>query len=94
MERLEAIALLTACRPLADRLAAEGVDLQLTPDDLFNLRGFNEVWLYNDGNWLDDPVVRRQSGLSRSDIAMLHFIAGMQAREKMRRLHEAGEPLE
>ncbi len=91
VKRIEAIALLVACVPLADRLAAMGVNIELTEQDRTALAGFNKVWL---ADWLDDPDIHRQAGLSRSDIGSLNFVAAMQTEKEMRRQHESGEPLD
>lgn len=95
MKRIEAIALLAACKPLADRLAAQGVNIELNDADRSALAGFNQVWQYNEGYLLSDSDnVHRQAGLSRSDIGALNFVAVMQAQDEMLRQHLKGEPLE
>ena len=75
MKRIEAMALLAACKLLADRLAAQGVNIELTNADRAALAGFNQVWSYHEGWWLDDPNIHRQAGLRRSDIGALSFVA-------------------
>lgn len=67
MERIEAIALLAGCVSLANRLAALGVNIELTQEDRATLAGFNKVWLYEDGYWLEENI-HREAGLNRSDI--------------------------
>lgn len=74
MKREEAIVLLAICKPLADRLAAQGVNIELTDAERSALTGYKRVWSYNDGWWLDDPNVHRQAGLQRSDIGALTFM--------------------
>lgn len=82
MKRIEAIVLLAACKPLAERLAAQGVNIELTDADRAALAGFNQVWDYNEGYWLSDSDdVHRQAGLRRSDIGTLSFVAAMQSSE-------------
>lgn len=76
MKRIEAINLLAACKPLADRLASQGVSIELTDADRAALIGFNKVWLYNEGWWLDDPDIHRQAGLGHSYIGTLSFVVG------------------
>lgn len=94
MKRIEAITLLAGCVPLADRLAAQGVNIPLTEADRAALEGFNQVWLYEDGWWLDDPDIHRQAGLQRSDIATLNFMLARVQADDMRRQHEEGEQLD
>ena len=74
MKRIEAIMLLAACKPLADRLAAQGVNIELTDADRAALAGFNQVWSYDEGWWLGDHDIHRATGLQRSDIATLTFM--------------------
>lgn len=57
MKRIEAIALLAGCVPLANRLAALGVNIPLDQADLAALEGFHQVWQYEEGWWLDDPGI-------------------------------------
>lgn len=93
MKKAEAILLLAACKPLADRLAAQGVNIQLTSQEQAALAGFNKVWNYNEGWWLSDTDdIHRHAGLLRSDIGALSFISAMQAQAKILRQHEEGEP--
>lgn len=90
MKRAEAIALLTACVPLADRLAALGINIELTAEYRLALAGFNKVWL---ADWLDDPDIHRQAGLGRADIGALSFMVTRDQTDKMRQQHENGESL-
>lgn len=94
MKRIEAIALLAACLPLANRLVAQGVNIPLDQADLAALEGFNQVYLYEDGWWLDDPDIHRQAGLGRDDIGALTFMLAKVQAESMRRQHESGEQLD
>lgn len=94
MKRIEAIVLLAACKPLANRLATLGVNIELTDADRAALAGFKQVWLYDEGWWLGDGDIHRQAGLQRSDIGALNFVATRKADERMRRQHEEGEPLD
>jgi hypothetical protein len=94
MKRIEAIALLAGCVPLADRLAAQGVNIQLTDADRTALAGFNQVWLYEDGWWLDDSDIHRQAGLDRSDIGALNFMLARETSKKIQRQHKSGEQLD
>lgn len=94
MKRIEAIALLAGCVPLADRLASIDVNIELTEQDRAALAGFNQVWLYEDGWWLDDSDIHRQAGLSRSDIGALSFILARETSNKMQRQHASGEQLD
>lgn len=93
MKRQEAILLLAACKPLADRLAALGVNIELTDVDRAALAGFSWVWRYNDGWWLEESDVRWQAGLQRSDIGALSFVAALLSDQRMHRQHEESEPL-
>ena len=43
MNRLKGVALLAACKPLANRLANAGIDIELTQEDLAALVGYNNV---------------------------------------------------
>lgn len=88
MTRTEAISLLAACVPLANRLTALGVDIPLTSKDRTALAGFNQVWF---AEWLDDPDIHRQAGLSSNDIWVLNFVVTQVQGEKMRRQHASGE---
>lgn len=94
MKRIEAMALLAACKPLADRLAGQGVNIELTDADRAALTGFKRVWSYDEGWWLDDPDIHRQAGLGRSDIGALSFIAARKADLQIRRQHNEGETLD
>lgn len=94
MERNEAIALLAACKPLADRLAAQGVNIKLTNVDRIALDGFKRIWNYKGGFWLDDPETYRQAGLQKSDIHILTFMLDWVQIENMGRQHEGGEQLD
>ena len=94
MKRIEAIALLAGCVPLAERLAAQGVNIELTEQDRAALAGFHQVWLYEDGWWLDDPDIHRQAGLGRSDIGALSFMLARETSKKIQRQHESGEQLD
>jgi hypothetical protein len=94
LKRIEAIARLAACIPLAQRLAYQGVNIELTEADRAALEGFHEVWLYEDGWWLDDNDIHRQAGLGRDDIGALTFMLARVQAEEMRRQHESGEQLE
>jgi hypothetical protein len=71
VKRIDAVALLAACVPLANRLAVQGVNIELTEAALV---GFRRVWSYDEGFWLDDPDIHRQAGLGREDIAALTFM--------------------
>jgi hypothetical protein len=93
MKRAEAVALLVGCIPLANRRAAQGVNIVLTDEKKAAIAGFNKVWRYMEGYWLEDNI-HREGGLNRSDIEAISFIAAMQAQAEMLRQHEAGEPLE
>ncbi len=88
MKRIEAITLLAGCVPLADRLAAMGVNIELTDAERAALANFNQVAL---DDWLDDPDIHRQAGLGRADINALGFMAAQAMAEEMRRQHESGE---
>jgi hypothetical protein len=72
MGRSEAILLLGFCIILARRVAAEGVNIELSEEDRENLAGFNRVYK---AGWLDDPDFHRQAGLGRSDITNLGYLA-------------------
>jgi hypothetical protein len=93
LSKSEAIALLAACAPPAGKLAALGVNIELTQEDRAALAGFNQVWLYEDGWWLDDPDIHRQAGLSQSVIGALSFMAAMQTTKNIRQ-HESGEHID
>jgi hypothetical protein len=93
VRRIEAIVLL-AVSTLANRLAAQGVDIELTAADRAALEGFNQVWLYEDGWWLGDPDIHRQAGLGRDDIGALTFMLSRVQDEKMRWQHASGEQLD
>jgi hypothetical protein len=94
LKRIEAIARLSACIPLAQRLAYQGINIELTEADRAALEGFNQVWQYNEGWWLDDNDVHRQAGLGRDDIGALTFMLARLQADNMRRQHEAGEQLD
>ncbi len=94
MKRIEAIARLSGCKPLADRLAALGVNIELTEQDRAALAGFNQVWLYEDGWWLEDPDIHRQAGLGQADINALVFMAAKLQADNMRRQHASREQLD
>ncbi len=95
MKRVEAIALLAECIPVANKLAALGVKAELTDADLAALEGFYQLWMVGeDERWLDDPDIHRDAGLGLSDMAALCSVAvGIQG-EKMRRQHASGEQLD
>ncbi len=64
--------ILVACRPLASKLAAQGVDIELTNYDHEALRHFNMVV---NSDRLRDSDIYRQAGLGRADIANLSYRA-------------------
>ena len=72
MKRAEIIAMLAACKPLADRLAAQGIYIELTDADRAILAKFNQLALED---WLDDPSIAKAAGLHQFDINMLGFEA-------------------
>ena len=90
MKRIEASAILTACVPLANRLAAEGIYVILTAAEKTVLANFYQVVL--DG-WLNDPKVYQEAGLRQLDIKMLGIKAARTLAEEMWQ-HAAGEQLE
>lgn len=91
MKRPEVIAFLSACKPLADRLAAQGIYIELTDADRAILAKFNQLALED---WLDDPDIARLAGLHQLDINMLGFEAARAMTEAMRRQNESGEQVE
>ncbi len=88
LSREDAIARLTACQPLSERLAAEGWHLTMDQDEQAVLQGFKQVWLagYLDGS----SHIFRQAGLKRSDLAALHRLLGRSQDEHMRQQYQDG----
>lgn len=68
MTENEAIYLLAACRPLAAKLAAEGFDYKLTPEERATLDGYRRV---REAGLANLDRVRRQAGLFQFDLVML-----------------------
>ncbi len=91
MTRNEAITILAWCIPLAAKLDAQGVDIELTTEDRASLAGFKRVWITG---WLDDSDIYRQAELTHSDIAKLTYMAAQVQAEEMRRQHASGEQVD
>jgi hypothetical protein len=84
MKKTEVIAILTACRPLADRLAAQGIYIKLTDADRAILANFNLIAL---DDWLNDPDIYKAAGLHQLDINTLGFEAARVLGKNKRRKH-------
>jgi hypothetical protein len=86
--RETAIALLISCQPLALRLTAEGLNLEITEEEHLVLLGFKKVWLagYLDGS----SHIYREAGLSRTDLAALNRLLARSEGESMRQQHASG----
>jgi hypothetical protein len=85
--RQAAITLLTGCQPLALRLSAEGLNLEISEEEHQVLLGFKKVWLagYMDGS----SHIYREAGLSRADLAALSRLLSRCEGENMRQQHAA-----
>ncbi len=68
LKRIEAIALLARCGPLAAKLALHGANVELTKKDWSALKDFNKVW---SAGWLDNHDIYTLAGLNPSDIETL-----------------------
>jgi hypothetical protein len=80
MTRNEAVTLLAACKPLADRLSAQDMNICLkTQRDRDAMKGFNQLW---SADLLDDVDIYQQAGLSKKDITNLkYFLFQCEARD-------------
>lgn len=87
--RKAAIALLSACQPLALRLIAEGINLEISEEEHLALLGFKKVWLagYLDGS----SHIYREAGLSRADVAALNRLLARSESENMKQQHALGD---
>ncbi len=91
MKRIEAIALLVEYLPLAYRLAAQGVDIELTDKERGVLAGFIRIW---QTALLSDPDIQREAGLDSHNMANLSYMAAQVQAEEMRRQHVSGEQVD
>jgi hypothetical protein len=68
MTKNEAIFFLLWCQPLANKLATQGIDIELTEEDQIALKGFCRVWAFG---WLEEFGFSWLAGLSVSEIELL-----------------------
>jgi hypothetical protein len=85
MTKSEAITTLAACAPLAQlaqRLAAQGVNIELTEQDRAALGRFRVIW-WDDWDFLEDPNVPLEAGLTPVLLNLLNAKANLEM-ERMR----------
>ena len=73
MKREEVVTLLSACKPLADKLAKQGFSARMTFEEYAALGGFTRVVA---AGWLKDSHILQEAGLSPEDITPLRFLTG------------------
>jgi hypothetical protein len=96
VKRIEAIALLAGCVPLANRLGGRVSvgQLNLTDADQIAIAGFHKVMLYENGLWLAESEVCQEAGLKPRDIGALEFVWATLTVKRIRSQHESGEQLD
>jgi hypothetical protein len=72
MNTIEAISLLTECKPLCQKLNVMGLNCTLDKADLISLQGFNRV--YKSGLGYNEQVLR-EAGLKRYHVGLLNFVS-------------------
>ena len=71
MDRTEAKVLLLDCKPLLEKIRAEGQQLSLSTQDLLILQGYQQVF---EAGLTEDKALRTEVGFSSSELAELSFL--------------------
>lgn len=75
LQPVEAIAMLTSIRPLAEKLTSGGLYAELTENERLMLYTFDKLVT---AGWTERDEIRRAAGLGRDDISSLGYRAGLE----------------